>query len=142
MRSAVVVDASVALKWFVPEEDSTEADRLLEADVEFHAPALLQTEVCNGLWKNLRKGRIGRDEADEALQVLERTINHWHAVGGLLARALDHSTALDHPVYDALYLTLAEERRLTCLTADRRFARKVEQAGHTGRVLHFTEWRP
>ena len=56
-----VVDASVALKWFVPEVDSDLAEQLLVADVKLHAPRFLALETVNAAWKNWRKKLIGED---------------------------------------------------------------------------------
>ena len=42
----VVADASVAIKWFLPEEGSDDAARLLASDAEFHAPELAAARPC------------------------------------------------------------------------------------------------
>jgi predicted nucleic acid-binding protein len=47
----VVVDASVTIKWFVPEPLSDEADRLLGGGDALFAPDLLLLEFGNTLWK-------------------------------------------------------------------------------------------
>jgi predicted nucleic acid-binding protein len=49
----VVVDASVAVKWFVPEIRSDKAIRLLDADFRRHIPVLLHTEVAQTIWKKI-----------------------------------------------------------------------------------------
>ena len=49
----VVVDASVAVKWFVPENHSAEALRLLDARFRRHIPVLLHTEVGQTIWKKV-----------------------------------------------------------------------------------------
>ena len=45
-----MVDASVALKWLVAEEDSAQANRLLQDDVRLYAPHFLELEIANALW--------------------------------------------------------------------------------------------
>ena len=45
----LVVDASVAVKWFLPEIDSDQALALLASDAVFHAPELLRLEIANAL---------------------------------------------------------------------------------------------
>ena len=47
--TALVVDASVAIKWLVGEDGSDAAERLLVQPLEFHAPELLKSEVANAL---------------------------------------------------------------------------------------------
>jgi len=52
-----VIDASVALKWFLTEEDSQGADVLFEGFLrgrtELLAPDVLLLEVANALWKQV-----------------------------------------------------------------------------------------
>ena len=54
----LVVDASVAVKWLVEEEDSEAADRLLEQRHELFAPRLMASEVGNALWRKVRMGEL------------------------------------------------------------------------------------
>ena len=59
----LVVDASVAVKWLVAEEDSSAADRLLAGGDDLHAPRLMASEVANALWRKARMGEIERGRA-------------------------------------------------------------------------------
>jgi predicted nucleic acid-binding protein len=52
----LVVDASVVIKWFVPEPGSAAARQLLGQDHEFYAPDFLFAETANVLWKKFRRG--------------------------------------------------------------------------------------
>src|SRR5205085_5475716 len=68
----VVVDASVAVKWFVPEDNSAEALLLLDARFRRHVPVLLQTEVAQTVWKKVYQRREldavdGRDILDSLM---------------------------------------------------------------------------
>ena len=56
----LVVDASVACRWFVEEEGSVQAEALLTGDEGLVAPDLIIAEVCNAAWRKLRTGR-GRE---------------------------------------------------------------------------------
>jgi hypothetical protein len=64
-----VVDASVVLKWFLPEPDSAAADFLLEKflndEVELLAPDLMLVEAASALWKlaMVRKERSANEAA-------------------------------------------------------------------------------
>jgi len=68
-----VVDASVVLKWFLPEPDSAAADLLLEKflndEVELLAPDLMLVEAANALWKRamIRK-ELSADEASSSIE--------------------------------------------------------------------------
>jgi len=56
--SAYVLDASVVVKWFLPEPWAEAARRLRKADLECHSPDLLLLETCNALWKHIIKGNL------------------------------------------------------------------------------------
>lgn len=142
MTLAVVVDASIAIKWFVAEPDSDVADRLLQQRIDLHAPILLMSEFANGLWKNFRKELIDRVQAEASLRSIRRTIAHWHATEPMLDRALELSLRLDHPIYDFIYAALAERNGLQCVTADRRFMRTIEKTEYAKWVVDLAEWRP
>ncbi|WP_149541071.1 type II toxin-antitoxin system VapC family toxin [Siccirubricoccus phaeus] len=60
---AIVVDASVALKWLRDEEDDAWARAMVGGDRPLIAPALLLTECSNILWRLARRGEIARDGA-------------------------------------------------------------------------------
>ena len=142
MTLAVVVDASIAIKWFVAEPNSDVADRLLQQRIDLHAPILLMSEFANGLWKNFRKELIDRVQAEASLRSIRRTIAHWHATEPMLDRALELSLRLDHPIYDFIYAALAERNGLQCVTADRRFMRTIEKTEYAKWVVDLAEWRP
>lgn len=65
----IVVDASVAVKWFVEEEGHQFALSLLEQHLVIIAPDLIFSETTNVLWKKLRRGEVTR-ERDNARRVL------------------------------------------------------------------------
>ena len=50
-----VVDASVAIKWFVPEIHAEAARRLLREGITLLAPDLIWAEVANALWRMRRR---------------------------------------------------------------------------------------
>ena len=54
----LVVDASVAVKWLVAEDDSDAAEGLLTADDDLHALRLMASEIANALWRKTRTGEI------------------------------------------------------------------------------------
>jgi predicted nucleic acid-binding protein len=122
---SVVVDASVAVKWVTPETLSEHADRLLARDEALLAPDLLLVEAANALWKKATRGEISPREAARALDLLRGSGVDLRPTSPLLARAMEVARLLDHPVYDCVYLALAERERATVVTAD---ARLLQQA--------------
>jgi predicted nucleic acid-binding protein len=63
--SAIVVDASVGVKWFLPEVHATEARQWRNGPDELHVPAFFfDLEIANILWKKVRRAEITRSDAD------------------------------------------------------------------------------
>lgn len=128
----MIIDASVAVKWFFPEDGSEQAIQLV-ANESLRAPQLLVTEVGNAIWKKLRRG-----EASEPIDILARFADLGRVIeiidgrtSELAARALELALTLDHAIYDCMYLALAEADDDILITADDAFRRKVERAGMT-----------
>lgn len=121
----LVVDASVAIKWFVPEIHSPAASRLLDATVHLCAPDLIGPEIGNTLWKKVRRDSISRQEASEILTTFESIGVEIYASAVLLAGAFEIAAALDRTVYDSIYLALAMAQDCALVTADRKFYSSV-----------------
>ena len=120
-----VVDASIALKWVIPEALSDAATRLRDGEDEFLAPDLLLVEVANALWKKTTSGEISAREADVALDLVAQSGIDLHPTGPLLPRAMEVARRLAHPVYDCVYLALAEREHIALVTADQRLVRRL-----------------
>ena len=121
----LTVDASVVVKWFVPEVLADEARLLLEYPHEFQAPDILLAEFGNTIWKKFRRGEVSflRPYMDELLELDE--VIDLHPVGEQVTRAVQIAGELEHPVYDCLYLACAEATGSPVVTADRRLANKA-----------------
>ncbi len=122
----VVVDASVALKWFVEEKGSAQARSLLTEDTVLAAPDLVVAEVCNAAWKLERLGVLGRSEREAIAAEIEGLFDRVSALGPLAPRATAIARTLDHPIYDCFYLALAEREEGRFVTADRRLANRLD----------------
>ena len=121
----LVVDASVALKWVLPEEDSELAEGLLDRGVRLCAPAFVFVELANALWFQMRAGKLNATEAAGCMRDLRAApLELW---GGEepLPSTLEWAHRLDHAVYDCAYLALALHLDGTYVTADRRFWQKA-----------------
>jgi predicted nucleic acid-binding protein len=116
----VVVDASVAIKWFIHEPDRAAARRLLEPDRHLLAPELLVAEVASAMWKRVMAGEGDARQAPLTAASLPRFFTRLVSLAPLAARALVIAAELRHPVYDCFYLALAETENATLVTADRR----------------------
>jgi len=123
----LVIDASVAVKWVVPERDSDRAEVLLDHGLV--APDLLFAECANVLRKKVRRGELTKEEADIAAQTLEQADLAMVSTRGHIALATSIAVELNHPAYDAVYVAVAEASELRLVTADDRLVRKVRE-GH------------
>lgn len=129
----VVVDASVALKWVVEEEDSDAAVDL--ARNELWAPDLLKVECANALWAKARRGELDHAEVVERSDALNTVPMTLVPQKEVLDDAVRLALALEHPVYDCLYLALAVRHETYVVTADRRFLSAVRRsAGYEERI--------
>src|SRR5262245_49817722 len=121
----VVIDASVAVKWFVPEIHSEAAARMLDADVAVYAPDLIGPQFGNILRKKLRRKEIGRGEAREIMSAFANLPLEIRPSSLLLPSAFELAIQLDRTVYDSLYLALAVAEECALVTADARFHASV-----------------
>jgi predicted nucleic acid-binding protein len=124
-----VVDASVVAKWFLPEADKDKAEQILrefiEEKVQIAAPDLLVAELGNLLWRRSTKlGDISTSQAEQMYSdflALRVPLRHSAAIA---AAALKLATTGNHPIYDMLYIALAEESSCEFVTADRTLVNK------------------
>ncbi len=135
-----VVDASVAVKLLVDEPDSGAARALAANGQELHAPRLMVAEVANALWRKARQGQIERADAGAAMTALSDIPVRWNDDETVGADAARLALALDHPVYDCVYLALAHRIGATVVTADRRFANAVMPTEHGESVLTLADY--
>ena len=122
----LVIDASVAIKWFVEEETSALAASLLTESESLHAPDFLLIELANVAWKKVLRGDISVEHAQLIAARAREPFAALHPAASLHERALEIAIELQHPVYDCAYLACAELVEDGCLvSADRRFFNTV-----------------
>jgi predicted nucleic acid-binding protein len=126
----IVVDSSVAFKWFVAEPDVDAAMELLR-DEQLLAPDLIIPEVMNAVWKIVRRGVLSQSQIVEVEKRLPNCFSEIVPTRELAKMALDIAFELDHPVYDGFYIALAERAGTHLITADERLQRKVKRTRFT-----------
>ncbi len=131
----LVVDASIVAKW-VMDEDGSDRALALRHEAGLIAPSLIVSEVGNALWKAVRRGEVKNADAIAALGVAFGPFDALVPSEDLGVRALELAIALEHPVYDCVYLALAERERAPIITADRALLRAAKRVkGIKTRVL-------
>jgi len=116
-----VVDASVSVKWFLPEIHSREALRLLNKEFELLAPDLIFAEFGNVLWKKLRADEIDSDSAAKILAAFKRIPLIIISSEIILDVTWTIAELYQRSFYDSLYLAVAETQECRLVTADKKF---------------------
>jgi predicted nucleic acid-binding protein len=125
-----VVDASVAIKWFVDEVHAEAARRLLADVYVLSAPDLLWPECGNILWKKVQRGELTPQEARLIREGLELQPLHIVPSRLLLEPALEIALDTGRTVYDSCYLALAMLTESPLVTADQRFFKALRQTDY------------
>jgi len=118
----LVVDASVAAKWFNVEELSDKAAKVKDAHAKGHidlaAPIHLPYEVGNSIWRN--KQLSDDDAADAVSSIMRLDIELIEPTIQRVQRAMEIARQVKTSFYDAVYLQVAEEMKTPLLTADQK----------------------
>jgi len=133
--SCYVVDASVAIKWFIPEIHSEAALQAQRSRHRLHVPALMTLELGNVLAKKIRRGELTRTEGDVILKELKQLPLQRHADERLFPTAYQLALDTQRSVYDCLYLALAEAVDGMMITADHKFYSSIRGGSYGKRVL-------
>jgi predicted nucleic acid-binding protein len=119
-----VVDASVAIKWFIPEVHSEHAIELLDrqknGETNLHAPDLIFSETGNILWKKILKGELMENDATLICDEIRKVPKTIYNGKDLAKAALTLAIKTKRTVYDCMYLGLAVFLDCSLITADRR----------------------
>ncbi|HLG71041.1 MAG TPA: type II toxin-antitoxin system VapC family toxin [Chloroflexota bacterium] len=139
MAASLVVDASVAIKWYLEEEDRELARRLITGEPErpLIAPDLIVAEIGNILWKRHRQGSLTAADAArlaEAPQDPRRFPLDLVPSTQVLPQALRIAVECDRSVYDSLYIALAVANNTAMITADARLANALSATPYAANV--------
>ena len=133
--AGIVVDASVAVKWFLAEERSDKARELRGAGVDLIAPSSIIFEIYHAMWDAAQKGRVPGTLPFEAAPLIPTPFNRLIPMEHLFHVAAMLASELDHPIYDCAYLALAQSEDIEIITADRDMARAGKRAGIKTKLL-------
>jgi predicted nucleic acid-binding protein len=139
--TAFVIDASVAVKWFVPEVHSVAAARWLTPNHDLLGPDLLVAEVGNIVWKKIVRREVTQDEGRRIVRAFDSTPIELCDGRGALELAFEIAMGLNRTVYDSLYVAVAVIRGTALVTADRKLY-DVVAASVLGPHVRWVEERP
>ena len=128
----MILDASVAAKWFLKGEKYESEGLRLRQDyeagkVDLRAPSLILCEVCNAIWK--RKDIVH----ESASKLAEAASNYLGSITVSLThqsyRAIVSNARIwDVTVYDSSYATMSEELKRPLITADDDLRKRLWEA--------------
>ena len=120
----VVIDASVLIKFYVPEILSDRAERVLadveEGHIDLSAPDLIYPEAGNILWKKERLKELTRPEVGEITSAILSLPLKVEDSRSLMSLALEIAIVYRITVYDAIYVGLTRVFETRLITADRK----------------------
>ncbi|QQS31688.1 MAG: type II toxin-antitoxin system VapC family toxin [Acidobacteriota bacterium] len=116
-----VVDASVAVKWYVPETLNHQADTLLTQSDVLYAPDLVIPEFGNIIWKKIRRSELTEGEGTAIVKAFSRSGLRIRAHRPVAHSAFVGACLSGQTVYDWTYLALAISLSCEFVTADRKF---------------------
>ena len=138
----VVVDTSVAVKWFFDEPHSAQALKLLETFKEGTlrplAPDLIYPEFANAVWKRVALDRLSPEDGAAIIATFLALPFEISSSFPLLLPA--YRLAMEHrrSVYDALFLALSLETGADIITADQVLYRAVHT--HLPHIWWLGDW--
>lgn len=134
-----VLDTSVAVKWYLPEELHDQAIGLLRraeaGDIELFAPGTVQPEFFNALWWHHRREGLPLDRVRASWEGFALDPVVLFAPEDLMPRAAEIALETGVIIYDSLFLALAENSETIVITADSRLLKALEGTAHV-RLAH------
>ena len=133
--SVLVIDASVVIKWFLPEPYSINAIRLLDAGHELVAPDLIFSECGNVLWKKWLRQELEPDVIPILLRDLFRMNVRIVPTFTLTDEASRIAVTWRRSFYDSTYLALAVACNGRMITADEKLCNALKDTPVAERVI-------
>ncbi len=137
-----VVDASVVVKWFVPEVHAEAARNLLREGFALSSPDLVRAEVGNVMWKKWRRGQLSSEVVEGVLRDLGGFTLEIETSGPLLRMAWDVARRFDRSFYDGLYVALAARAGCPLVTADRKLYNSLRDGDLAERLVWIEDFGP
>lgn len=131
MDFKIIIDASVAIKWYVRAE--VDAEKAIEMLLDYEngkinliAPSLFYYEIANAVNTAVLRKRITEYEGQDIIKDLMATDLITLAEAEFIPSAYFYARKYNISVYDASYLAIAKEHNAPIYTADRKFYNAVK----------------
>ncbi len=130
----LVIDANVGVKWFIEEPRSSAARKILEKGSSFIAPDIFIPEICNVVWKKVKQQEVTAEQGQAIVSNISAILDRIVPSPDLANRAFSLAVRHNHPVYDCLYLALAERESFILITDDAKLVTIAKRAKLGGLV--------
>jgi predicted nucleic acid-binding protein len=128
--NSLILDASVAAKWFFPEEGGAQSalglkDDFISKKISISVPDLIYYEINNLLKSAIKSNRADKDKAKEAYRGFLELDFIVYASKQLMEDALDLAITYDISSCDASYISLSRLLKVPLYTADKKLLSKI-----------------
>ena len=137
MPDRLILDASVAAKFFYEEANRAAALDLAGSGVQFVVPDLIFLEFASLSARKVRRGEVRPVTAEAAIASLTHMVDDVFPAASFVPAAYELAVAHGFSVYDAIYLVLAETVHSAVITGDLRLVARAATAGLGSRVQAF-----
>lgn len=135
----LVLDTSIAVKWYLPEDLHDKAISLLRhaeaRTIELLAPGTIQPEFFNALWWQHRREGLPLDSVRDLWKQFALDPVVLYAPEDLMPQAAEIALQTRVIIYDALFLALAESAETVVITADGKLLKALESTPYA-RLAH------
>ncbi|HUT56103.1 MAG TPA: type II toxin-antitoxin system VapC family toxin [bacterium] len=133
--SAYIIDASVAAKWYFPEDQHHLARRILVKVKFFRAPDIFLMEMDSIFCRRIKRKEMEIKDARQARTMLRRLPIRLYPFAPLLDSALEISIQTGSSIYDSLYLALASSAEGKLITADKRLFNTIHHGPFGNNII-------
>jgi predicted nucleic acid-binding protein len=138
----VIVDASVAVKWYVREALHAQAREIMAQADDLAAPDIIVTEVANALQRKVSSGMVSKEQALEALRDLPNCFSQLIPADKTLRDGFELALELRHAFPDSVYLACAAMNDASLVTDDRKLWEKAVKNGHQRHIRLLADTTP
>jgi predicted nucleic acid-binding protein len=140
--SLYVVDTSVVVKMYIPENLSSEAQQLFLDGHDLIAPDSMPSEFTNIIWK--KTVLLNQLSESEGVSIIKQSQNlpiEYYSSLDLTDQAYTFSVQTGVPVYDGLFVSLAALFNVEMVTDDKKLANKLDGTSYQKHILLLEKYR-